>query len=169
MERLITLDLPLLSHYYTPVRWSPMGRDTHVLLGRETSHQIYKNTSIILFVVKVQKEINWFVKINKNKLHSRHYNLARLVRIRRPGVVGRVPAFQPGGIRNFNFCPGIGCVSFVFCPVLSSAEALTLCWPHIQGGPPLCICLVFWSRDCFSPYRHRPTGIWLVSPSGCKS
>ena len=40
--------------------------------------------------------------------------------IRRRGVVGRVPAFQPGGpglipggVRNFNFCPGIGCVSFV--------------------------------------------------------
>ena len=35
-------------------------------------------------------------------------------------MVGRVPAFQPGGsgsipgsIRNFHFCPGIGCVSFV--------------------------------------------------------
>ena len=54
--------------------------------------------------------------------------------IRRRGVVGRVPAFQsgdpgsiPGGVRNFNFCPGIGCVSCVFCPVLSLAEALTLC------------------------------------------
>ena len=40
--------------------------------------------------------------------------------IRRRGVVGRVSAFQPGGpgsipgvVRNFNFCPGIGCVSFV--------------------------------------------------------
>ena len=54
--------------------------------------------------------------------------------IRRRGVVARVPAFQPGGpgsipggVRNFNFCPWIGCVSFVFCPVLSPAEALTLC------------------------------------------
>ena len=53
-------------------------------------------------------------------------------RIRRRGVVVRVPAFQPGGpgsipcgVRNFNFCPGIGCV-FVFCPVLSPAEALTI-------------------------------------------
>ena len=40
--------------------------------------------------------------------------------MRRRGVVGRVTAFQPGGpgsvpdwVRNFNFCPGIGCVSFV--------------------------------------------------------
>ena len=38
-------------------------------------------------------------------------------------MVGRVPAFQPGGpgsipggVRNFNFCPGIGCVSFVCVP-----------------------------------------------------
>ena len=35
-------------------------------------------------------------------------------------MVGRVPAFQPGGpdsipggVSNFNFYPGIGCVSFV--------------------------------------------------------
>ena len=85
--------------------------------------------------------------------------------IRRRGVVGRVPAFQPGGpgsipggVRNFNFCPGIESVFFVFYPVLSSAEALTLCWPHIQGGPPLCICLVFWSTDCCSSYRHLTHG-----------
>ena len=59
----------------------------------------------------------------------------KLLIIRRRGVVGRVPAFQlggpgsiPDGVRNFNFCPGIGCVSFVcVCPVLSSAEALALC------------------------------------------
>ena len=57
-----------------------------------------------------------------------------ILSIRRRGVVGRVPAFQlgdpgmiPGGFRNFNFCPGIGCVSFVFCPLLSPAEALALC------------------------------------------
>ena len=38
---------------------------------------------------------------------------------------------------------GLGvCPLSVFCPVLSSAEALTLCWPHIQGGLTLCICLV---------------------------
>ena len=78
----------------------------------------------------------------------------------RRGVVNRVPAFQPSGVRNFNFCPGIGgvCPLPVFCPVLSSAEALTLCWPHIQGDPPLCISLVFWSRDCCSPYRHLTHG-----------
>ena len=53
--------------------------------------------------------------------------------IRRRGVVGWVPAFQPGGPgsipggdRNFNSYPGLGYVSSVFCPVLSPAEALTL-------------------------------------------
>ena len=41
--------------------------------------------------------------------------------IRRRGVVGRIPAFQPGGsgsipgrVRYFNCYPGIGCASFVF-------------------------------------------------------
>ena len=51
-------------------------------------------------------------------------------------------------------CLDFGCVSFVFYPVLSPAEVLILCWPHIQGGPPFCICLVFWSIDNCSPYRH---------------
>ena len=48
------------------------------------------------------------------------------------GVVVGVTAFQlggpcsiPGGVRNFKFYPGTGCVSFVFCPVLSPPVALT--------------------------------------------
>ena len=93
--------------------------------------------------------------------------------IRRRGVVGRVPAFHPGGpgsildgVRNFNSYPGIGCASFLFCLVLYPAEASTLCWPHIQGGPPLCIILVFWSIENCSPYRRLPTGILVVSPEG---
>ena len=82
--------------------------------------------------------------------------------IRRRGMVGRVPVFQPvgpgsipSGVGNFNFCPGIGCVSFVFCLMLSPAEVLTLCWLHIHEGPPLCICLVFCPK-IVAP----PTGIW---------
>ena len=55
--------------------------------------------------------------------------------IRRRGVVGRVPAFQPGapgsipgGVRNLISVLGLGvCPLSVFCPVLSSAEALALC------------------------------------------
>ena len=96
--------------------------------------------------------------------------------IRHCGIVGRVPAFQPsgpgsipGGVRNFNSYPGIGCVFFVFFPVLSPAEALTLCWPHIQGGPSLCISLVFWSIDNCSPYRHLTHGHLGSKYLGCKS
>ena len=69
------------------------------------------------------------IMTDANKFRKRFLQL-----IRRRGVVGRLPAFQPGGpgsipggVRNFNYYPGIGCVSFVFFPVLSPAEALTLC------------------------------------------
>ena len=64
--------------------------------------------------------------------------------VRCRGVVGKNPAFQPGGpgsiphgFRNFNFYSGTGRVPFVFCPILSPAVALTLYSPHIQGAPPL--------------------------------
>ena len=83
---------------------------------------------------------------------------------RRHSVV-RVPVFQssglgslPGGVRNFNFHPGTVCVSSVLCPIFSPAVALTLCWPHIEGSPPLSICPVFWSRVCSSSYRHLTHG-----------
>ena len=53
--------------------------------------------------------------------------------VHRRGVAGNVPAFQlcgpgsvPGGVKNFNFYPGTGCVSFVFCPELSLAVVLIL-------------------------------------------
>ena len=57
----------------------------------------------------------------------------------------------PGRVRNLIPVQELG-----VCPlsVLSSAETLTLCWPHIQGGPRLCICLVFCGKDCCSLYRH---------------
>ena len=50
-------------------------------------------------------------------------------------MVGSPPAFQPGGpgsfpggVKNFNFCPALDvCPLSVLCPVLSPAEALTLC------------------------------------------
>ena len=56
-----------------------------------------------------------------------------------------------------------GCPSSVFCPVLSSAEALTLCWPHIRGVPPLCICLVFWSRTY---YRTITAAVQRIANTG---
>ena len=56
--------------------------------------------------------------------------------IHRHGMVGRVPAFQPGSlgsipgwVRNFNFCPGIVCVSFVYvlsCVVSGSGPDIVL-------------------------------------------
>ena len=52
----------------------------------------------------------------------------------------------PAGSRIFSFFfPGTGCMSFVFCPLLSLVMVLTLCWPQIQGGPPLCMRLILWS------------------------
>ena len=54
----------------------------------------------------------------------------------------------------------------IFCSVLSPAEALALCWPHIQGDTSLCICLVFWSIVCCSSTGIWPTGIWVVTLVG---
>ena len=52
--------------------------------------------------------------------------------VQRGGVLGRVPAFQPGSpgsipgeVRNFTFYPGTGCVSFIW--VLSCV---------VPGGDP---------------------------------
>ena len=89
--------------------------------------------------------------------------------IRRRGVVGT--AFQPGdpssipdGVRNFNFCPGIGCVSFACVPssvVSGGGSDNVLTKP---SGRPALVCLVFWSTDCYSSYRHLIHG-----HLGCKS
>ena len=66
--------------------------------------------------------------------------------VRRRGMVGRVPTFQPGGqgsrpggIRNFNFYPGTGCVSFVCvsCPTLSLAVLSHSADHRFQDGPLL--------------------------------
>ena len=61
-------------------------------------------------------------------------------------MVVRVPAFQPGGpgsipggVRNFNFCPGVGCVSFV-CVVFG-------------GGPEIVL----------NTYSGRPAHVYLSS------
>ena len=68
-----------------------------------------------------------------------------LLLIRRRGVVGRVPAFQPGGpcsipggVRNFNFCLGIGSVSFVCvlsCFVFGGGPDIVL--TTLSGRPAL--------------------------------
>ena len=66
------------------------------------------------------KRLQIFLKSFTSKPNSYDFEIWILKLIRRRGVVGRVPAFQPGspgsitgGVRNFNFCPGIGCLSFV--------------------------------------------------------
>ena len=87
--------------------------------------------------------------------------------IRRRGVVGRVPAFQPGlgsipgGVRNFNFCSGIGCMSFVLCPVLSSAEAPD---HTFRKACPCDICLVFWFIVCAPLLAYEPRAFGLYVP-----
>ena len=98
----------------------------------------------------------------------------RFFRNRLRDVVGRVPAFQPGGpgsipggVRNFNFCPGIGCVSFVCvlsCVVSGGGPDIVL---TIQSGRPPLV-----SLSCSGPKTVAPptgiwcTGIWVVSPGG---
>ena len=58
-------------------------------------------------------------------------------------LVESLPSNPEALLRNFHFYPWTGCMSFVFCPVLSLTVALTLYSPHIQGHPTFCICLVF--------------------------
>ena len=63
-------------------------------------------------------------------------------------MVGRVPAFQPGGpgwnpggVRNFNFCPGIGCVSFICvlsCVVFGGSPDIVL---NTHSGRPALVYL----------------------------
>ena len=64
-------------------------------------------------------------------------------------MVGRATAFQPGGpgsipggVKNFNFCPGIGCVSFVF----------TIC-VVFGGGPDIML----------TTHSGRPALVYLFS------
>ena len=80
----------------------------------------------------------------------------------RSDVMVIIPAVQPGGpgsiidgVRQFNLYPGIWYVSFVFCPVLSLAVALTFCSPHIHALVLLSSVLV---HICGFPYRHMTIG-----------
>ena len=92
--------------------------------------------------------------------------------IRRRGVVCRYLPSNPAAWVRFPERSGIlisdlglsVCPLSVFCPVMCPAEALTLSWPHIQKSLSLCICPVFLSKDCCSPYRHLTHG-----HLGCKS
>ena len=78
------------------------------------------------------------------------------------GVVGRVASFQPGGpgsiyggVRNFNFCPGIGCVSFVCvlsCVVFGGGPDILL---TTHSGRPALVYLSSVLVETVAP----PTGI----------
>ena len=82
----------------------------------------------------------------------------------RRDVVVRVPAFQPGGPglisagpENLIYILGLVCPVCVLSCIFSGGR-LSLCWPRIQGGPPLC--LVLWSTVCCSPLQASgPRGV----------
>ena len=132
-----------------------MIRDIIQITASSNKHNIHSNvtlpmstcervliwmTSRIMNVFLVNRHSNERLKCVITQLISNIYSI--FVRCR--GVVGKSPAFQPGGpgsipdvVTNFNFYSGTGRVPFVFCPILSPAVALTLYSPHIQGAPPL--------------------------------
>ena len=71
-------------------------------------------------------------------------------------MVGKVPAFQPcgpgsilGGVTNFNFCLGTGCMFCVMSCVVPGD-----CTVHTFRKARPFVCLVFWSTVCCSLYRH---------------
>ena len=95
------------------------------------------------------------------------------------GVVGRVPAFQPGGpgsipvgVKKYNFYSEIACVTFAFfCPVLFLAVPPP---PDIvltthSGRRALMYLIVFWFTMCCSPYRRLTYGHLDCKSRGCKS
>ena len=73
-----------------------------------------------------------------------------LIMVRRRGVADKDPAFQPGGpgsipggVRNFNFYSGPGCVSFVSvlsCVVSGGGPDIVL--THLQCGPRSMSCVL---------------------------
>ena len=99
-------------------------------------------------------------------------------------MVGSVPGFQPGGpgsipggVRIFNFYPGIGCVSFVLYFVVSGGgpdiHPFTIAdsvygstFFHSNRRLSSCIWLVFWSIVCAPLTGIRPMDIWVASPGG---
>ena len=87
-------------------------------------------------------------------------------------MVGRVPAFQPGGpgsipggARNFNFYPGIGYVSFICvlsCVVSGGGPDIVL---TTHSGRPAHVYMssVLVQRLLLPLQASDPTGIWVVS------
>ena len=85
-------------------------------------------------------------------------------------VADRDSAFQPGGVRNFNFSPGTGCVSFVSYSVLCCLWR----WPShsadhsFQGGSSLMYLCNILVQNLSSPTGICSTGIWVVIPGEYK-
>ena len=109
---------------------------TFLLFCNDSNGSVMDLEILLLSIISYLKTVCTKDKYIERKVflgrYERRIILRKLLHIRRRAVVGRFPAFQPGGpglilggVRHFNFCPGIGCVSFVFCLVSSPAEALT--------------------------------------------
>ena len=92
-----------------------------------------KNSSTLAVSVPINLSIKFgFVSVNCPR-ETYFVDALRIVSNYR-GMVGRVPIFQTDGpgstpveVRNFDFYPVTGCLSSVFCPVLSLAVVLTFC------------------------------------------
>ena len=86
-------------------------------------------------------DIEWkFIKNSKSTIYTITILPSHL-----RGVVGRVPAFQPGGqdsipggVRNFSFYSGIGCVSFisVLSCVVSGGDPGIVLTTHFREARP---------------------------------
>ena len=89
-------------------------------------------------------------------------------------LVGRIPAIEPGGpgsipggVRDFNFYPGTGCVSFAFCPVLSGGGPDILLTTD-SGRPALLYISRVLVQSLWITYISYTlsTDIWILSPGG---
>ena len=98
-----------------------------------------------------------------------NYTIEKVTNFHRCIVIGIIPTFQTAAAR-VRFPAGSGILISILglgvCPfsVQFLAVALTFWWAEIQGSPPLCICLVFWSL-----VSALPTSIWTHGHLGCKS
>ena len=108
------------------------------------------------------------IATSQSPFHNRHSTMFNLMNMNLSLRRGKDSALQPRAVARFRFPSGsenlisilgLGvCPVTVLCIVFSLVVALRLCLPHIQGGPLLCICLVFWPIVCWSPYRHLTHG-----------
>ena len=78
-----------------------------------------------------------------------------------------VPTFQPdrpslilGGVWDFSIYPGIRCVPFLFCTLLSLPVALTFCWPALVYRSSVLV------HSLYFPTCISLMGIWVLSLGG---